>query len=725
MNPAPAYQNDLVLIGGGHSHVAVIKQLGMKPMVGVRVTLVSEDTYTPYSGMLPGLIAGHYSFDDCYIDLRKLCQWANVRFIHGTVKSLNLVAKDIVCHQYPSLRYDLLSINTGSQPALNTINGAASYGYAVKPVNKFLYHWRQWLGSVTIDNTARSQHIVVVGGGAAGIEVILAMHYYLHNNTSIKAEFTLVCADEELLVSHNAHVQKFFRGHLNALGIKIITGHKVAASTENQLLLNDGRSLTADFITWAINAGAQSWLAGSGLICDKQGFVQVDHFLRSVSHSNIFVVGDSAAFTPMSLPKAGVYAVRQGPVLTHNLVATFNRRALRPYRPQHHFLSLLTTGERYAVASRGSFFMKGKWVWHWKNFIDRRFMARFKPKPMVVRDKVHETMRCGGCGAKVSNSILQNVLAQLDIKNNVDVVSERGDDAAIINPPVGVQWVQSVDFFRSFIDDPYLFGRVAANHSLGDIHAMGAKPHSVLVIAVIPYSQPAMMQETLLHVMRGALRVLDEEEAVLIGGHSGEGPELAFGLTANGILEPGHALTKAGLCHGDSLILTKPLGTGVLLAANMTARCEGRWLDNALKFMLQSNRDAAAILQKYGAHSCTDITGFGLLGHALEMFTASKCGAVLRLDAIPVLDGALQCSTEGVQSTLYNANKEAFSCQGNANEHSVLPLLFDPQTAGGLLAGIPVDQTEACLHDLIDAGYTAAKIGVVDQLAPINAIKFD
>jgi selenide,water dikinase len=479
----------------------------------------------------------------------------------------------------------------------------------------------------------------------------------------------------------------------------------------------------ADFVAWAINAGTQSWLADSGLACDDQGFVQVDHFLRSVSHPNVFAVGDSAAFTPMPLPKAGFYAVRQGPVLTHNLVATFNRRALRPYRPQHHFLSLLTTGERYAVASRGSFFIKGKWVWQWKNFIDRRFMARFKPKPMAVKDDGHEVMRCGGCGAKVSNSILQNVLDQLDIKKNVDVVSGRGDDAAIINPPVDMHWVQSVDFFRSFIDDPYLFGRVAANHGLGDIHAMGAKPHSVLVTAVIPYSQPAIMQETLLHVMQGALRVLDEEEAVLIGGHSGEGHELAFGLTVNGVLKPGHALTKAGLNHGDSLILTKPLGTGVLLAANMAARCEGRWLDNALKFMLQSNRDAATILQKYGARSCTDITGFGLLGHALEMFTASKCGAVLTLDAIPVLDGALQCSAEGVQSTLYNANKEAYSYQSNIDEHPVLPLLFDPQTAGGLLAGIPADQTEACLRDLTDAGYTAAKIGVVDQFAPINVIK--
>lgn len=729
MNHALPYQRDLILIGGGHSHVAVIKQLGMKPLPGVRITLVSEDTYTPYSGMLPGLIAGHYVFDDCYIDLRKLCQWAHVRFIREAVKSLNPVSKEISCHQYPLLRYDLLSINTGSRPALDKIDGASENGYAVKPVNKFLSHWRQWLDSIIKANTTHQYHVIVVGGGAAGVEVLLAMHYYLHRYTQINAKFTLVCADEKLLATHNTHVQDFFCHHLNALDVEIITSRKVAAATVNQLLLDDGTSLDVDFVTWAINAGAQSWLADSGLACDRHGFVQVDQFLRSVSHPEIFAVGDSAAFMPTLLPKAGVYAVRQGPVLTRNLIATFRKHLLRPYKPQRHFLSLLTTGDRYAVVSHGGFFFKGKWVWRWKDFIDRRFMARFNPAPMKIEsdadDDAHKKMRCGGCGAKVSSRILQNVLTQLDIKSHEDVVSGQGDDAAIINPPPGVQWVQSVDFFRSFIDDPYLFGRIAANHGLGDIHAMGAKPHSVLVTAVIPYSGPSIMQETLLHVMQGALSVLDDENAVLIGGHSGEGSELAFGLTVNGTIETGRALTKSGLRHDDRLILTKPLGTGVLLAANMAARCQGRWLDNALSFMQQSNRTAATILQKYGVRSCTDVTGFGLLGHLREMLLASQCGATITLDAIPTLDGALQCCVEGVQSTLYHANKESSYCQSGAIQHSAFPLLFDPQTAGGLLAGIPAGRVEECLLALADAGHTAAQIGVVDKNASINSILFN
>lgn len=726
MNVHPPYKKDLVLIGGGHSHLVVIKQLGMNPLSGVRITLVSEETYTPYSGMLPGLIAGHYSFDDCFIDLRKLCQWAGIRFIRSAVQHLDLGVKEIICQQYPPLRYDVLSINTGSQPALHTIDGALNYGYAVKPVSKFLSHWQQWLNSVSAGNTNRPHNIVVVGGGAASIEILLAMHYYLHHQTSVNANFILVCSDKNILASHNKRVQVFFRNHLDALNVAMITGKKVTSATANQLLLDDGKSLDADFTAWAINASAQSWLADSGLKKDSRGFIQVDKFLRCIAQPEIFAAGDSAAFMPMSLPKAGVYAVRQGPVLTGNLVATLKQRSLRPYKPQLQFLSLLTTGRRHAVASRGSLFFKGKWVWYWKNLIDRRFMHRFSPAPMNTENdtdaNAQETMRCGGCGAKVGRSILQNVLSQLNIQTNADIVSGQGDDAAIINPPAGIQWVQSVDFFRSFIDDPYLFGRIAATHSLGDIYAMGAKPHSALVTAVIPYGQASIMQETLLHVMQGALRTLDDENTALIGGHSGEGPELAFGLTANGTLTPGQALTKAGLNHGDSLVLTKPLGTGVLLAANMLARCQGRWLDNAFTFMLQSNRIAVNILQKFGARSCTDVTGFGLLGHLDEMLIASQCGATLKLDAIPVLEGAVQCSAQNIQSTLYTANMQSSSCLDYTEQHPVFPLLFDPQTAGGLLAGIPAHQTESCLQALANAGYTANKIGTVDKLAPIHSV---
>lgn len=710
------YKKDLRLIGGGHSHIAVIKKLGMQSIIpDIRVTLVSHDTYTLYSGMLPGLIAGHYSFEECCIDLRKLCQWADIHFIRSEVQHLNPVKKEIICQHYPPLRYDLLSINIGSEPTLKSIPGAASHGYPVKPAKEFLHNWVQWLNSTHASN--RTQQIIIIGGGAAGIEILLAMHYRLRTTTSINARFTLICADQTILSSYNHHVQNFFQRHLQSLNITLLSGKRVISTDAHQVVLDDNTILDHDFIAWAIHAGAQPWPAESGIACDSNGFIQIDQYLCSTSHPDILAAGDCAAFMPTPLPKAGVYAVRQGPVLAKNIVARLTHRSLKPFKPQRHFLSLLTTGARHAVASRGTLFASGQWVWHWKNYIDRSFVDRFNPAPMqITGSAAHDAnaqMRCGGCGAKVGSSILQNVLSQLDIRANPDVVNGLGDDAAIINCPPNRQWLQSVDFFRSFIDDPYLFGRIAAIHSLSDIYAMGGTPHSALVTAVIPYSSQPIMEEVLLHLMQGILSALNEDNTALIGGHSGEGPEVAVGLTVNGILPPGSALKKSGLMPGDSLILTKPIGSGVLLAANMAARCQGSWLDQATAYMLQSNRTAAAILRTHAAHSCTDITGFGLLGHLQEMLIASQTSATVILDTVPVMEGAQSCSLQGIQSTLFQSNQQSGNCHHYTGQHPSYALLFDPQTSGGLLAGIPASRTEECLHALINAGYTAARIGTV------------
>ncbi len=365
----------LCLIGGGHSHVTIIKRLAIKPVPDIQVTLISPDTYTPYSGMLPGLIAGHYSFEDCHINLDQLCQWANVKLIHQNVNKIDPDAHHIYAAQYPPIQYDLLSINIGSQPATNCIKGANHHGHTIKPVKNFLHQWHLWLQ--THADLAQIQRIVVVGGGAASVEVLLAMHYRLQNTTSIKAEFTLINSGQQILASYNRRVQNFFQQHLQSLNIKIYNDSYVKAINEQQLRLVDGRLVGFDFTVWAIHASAQPWLAASGLKCNSNGFVEVDQYLRSISHPDIFATGDSAAFTPHPLPKAGVFAVRQGPVLLKNIIATFRQKPLITFKPQQHFLSLLTTGRRHAVASRGPFFFKGKWVWHWKNYIDRSFMRRF------------------------------------------------------------------------------------------------------------------------------------------------------------------------------------------------------------------------------------------------------------------------------------------------------------------------------------------------------------
>ncbi len=376
---APAsHKKYLFLIGCGHGHISIIKKLGMRPLPDTKITLISTDAFILYSGMLPGLIAGHYTFEDCHIDLQKFCQRAGVQFIHSKVQRIDPLTKKIHCHQHPSLQYDVLSINIGSQPALNGIEGANEYGYPIKPFQQFLNHWQHWLKTTQTMNTGALQRIVMIGGGAASIEILLAMHYKLRHTTSIHASFTLVCANQNILSSYNEHVQAFFKRRLKTLDIAIINGKHVISIDQHQLTLDDGMILGYDFSAWATHASAQSWPAQSKLMCDDKGFIQIDQYLRSVSHPDIFAVGDAAAFKPTPLPKAGVYAVRQGPVLTNNIAATLNKHPLLAFKPQKRFLSLLTTGDRHAVASWGPLFGYGKWVWWWKNYIDRTFMAHFR-----------------------------------------------------------------------------------------------------------------------------------------------------------------------------------------------------------------------------------------------------------------------------------------------------------------------------------------------------------
>jgi selenide, water dikinase len=333
-------------------------------------------------------------------------------------------------------------------------------------------------------------------------------------------------------------------------------------------------------------------------------------------------------------------------------------------------------------------------------------------------------MRCGGCGAKVGSTVLSRVVNRLNTVQREDVVIglDSPDDAAVLSVPTGKVMVQSVDYFRSMIDDAYTFGRIAANHAMGDLFAMGAEPQSALAIATLPYGREAIIEDQLFQLMSGALSILEESNTALAGGHSSEGAELAFGLTVNGIGDPEKLLRKGDMRPGQSIILTKPLGTGTIMAADMRAKAKGRWVHAAIDHMQVSNRTAANVLIEHGATACTDITGFGLLGHLVEMTRASDVDATLDTAAIPVMDGAIECIEQGILSSLQPQNirlRRAVRDTGFDRESPLFSLLFDPQTAGGLMASIPDENAETCLAALHQAGYhDAAVIGRVMPTSP-------
>jgi selenide, water dikinase len=267
--------------------------------------------------------------------------------------------------------------------------------------------------------------------------------------------------------------------------------------------------------------------------------------------------------------------------------------------------------------------------------------------------------------------------------------------------------VQTIDYFRTLINDPYIFGQISANHCLSDILAMGAVPQSALAIATIPYGAPPKIAETLYQLLSGAIKVLNQAQAPLIGGHTTEGTELAFGLTCNGLIYPDKLLRKSGMQPTQVLILTKALGTGTLFAAQMRHQAKNRWIDAAVESMLLSNQAAAALFSHH-ATACTDVTGFGLLGHLLEMVQASGVAVELQLEAMPILEGARETLQQGIFSSLHPENLQAsryISNLAQIESHFNYPILFDPQTAGGLLASIPEAQAEKCLIALQNLGY--------------------
>lgn len=731
---------DLVLVGGGHSHVAVLKQFGMQPLPGARVTLISRDSQTPYSGMLPGLIAGHYSADEAHIDLVPLCRFAGARFVRADVIGIDTAAATVQLANRPPIAYDVVSINVGSTPALPAGLAADGTVLPVKPIDRFLTQWKGLLERVR----ARRERtrIAVVGGGAGGVELILAVRQKL-GAERCDVSLSLLTAGRDILTAHGAGVRRRFRRILAEHNIDLHTQAHVVAADPGRLCTDSGQEFRFDEVLWVTEAAAAPWLAVTGIAVDDRGFALVDEYLRSVSHPQLFAAGDAAAMRGEPRPKSGVFAVRQGAPLARNLRRALLGKKLVAFRPQRRFLSLIGTGEGYAVASRGAWSAEGRWVWRWKEWIDRRFMRKYQvlpamsaPGTRIARSQLlddlpaelrDDGMRCGGCGAKVGADVLSEALAGFEPAPRADIVLGLGarDDAAAVALPEGALAVLSVDAFRPMLDDPYLFGRIAANHCLGDLFAVGAEAQTALAIATLPLWPESKLVAELRQMLAGAIDVLGANGAALVGGHTSEGAELSLGFAVTGWIARERLMTKIGLRPGDQLIVTKPLGTGALLAANMRARAKGRWIDAAVETMLQSSRDASEILRAHGAAACTDITGFGLAGHLLEMIgrqpkdaRAAALAIHLDLRALPALDGARQSIDAGIVSTLHAKNERANSASisDQLRRHRLSPLLFDPQTAGGLLAGVPSERAAACLSALREAGYTSA--AVIGRVVP-------
>ncbi len=688
------YEKDLVFIGGGHTHALAIRALAMRPIDGVRLTLISEQTLTPYSGMLPGFVAGHYSYEQAHIDLNRLCQWGNVRWIKGRVVNIDVNSRTAHVEVENGSRkidvsYDIVSLDIGSTPD-KSVNGAERFAVGVKPVSQFASTWNGLLETSADDSQSRWG---VIGAGAGGVELVLAMAHRLNH-----LQYHLVYPGAHVLPGYPARLVSIAEDKLRASGIVLHPDFRVAEVTATGLKSTGNKTLELDQSIWCTGASSAEWLRQTDVKTSAKGFVEVDEYLRSVSHPQVFATGDCADMLHDPRPKAGVYAVRQAPFLVDNLRAALSNRNGRKVTLQNDFLSLVSLGDKSAVGCRSGFVGSGRWVWRLKDHIDTRFMKRLNApgeKMQMVAASDDAPMHCAGCGSKLGPELLAGNLSQLAQHQQPSVTPALGnaEDASLWQVPAGKVAVQSIDGFRSFSNDLWRFGKICVNHALSDLYAMGAKPVCAQVWINLAFSHPRLQKRDHLLLMSGIADALQEQQTTLAGGHSTEGMENHVAVVANGTIDPQHVWRKNTAREGDMLVLTKPLGTGVVLAADMQARAPAIAVESAFASMMRSNRDVAHLLDNLNPSAVTDVTGFGLLGHLLEMFNPDEkqlLGAVIQSADVPVLDGALALAAHGFRSSLH-PQLQPLTLQARIEstaDATMVDLMLDPQTSGGLLVAL-------------------------------------
>ena len=367
----------LVLLGGGHSHVHVLKSLAAKvlePIEGVNVALISPYARQVYSGMLPGWVAGHYTIEQCVIPLPPLANSAGVHFHQTSATQIDFAKSVIHCADGQEVAFDLLSIDTGPVANLAVIPGAAECAIPIRPIESFIESYArlasQIEGRFVRGNRTR---VAFVGAGAGGVELALAMqHRYRNHNVGV----TLISAANTLPGNVGPRLGRIMRER----GIAILAGQAAGRVTHEGVQLASGAMVEADFVIAATGASAATWPRESGLKTDEQGFILVNDQLQSLSHPNVFAAGDCATMENYARPKSGVYAVKAGPPLDENLRRALRGDALKSYVPQARSLYLLSAGNRYAIGSWGNWAWQGNWVWWWKDFIDRGFVGKYSSK---------------------------------------------------------------------------------------------------------------------------------------------------------------------------------------------------------------------------------------------------------------------------------------------------------------------------------------------------------
>jgi pyridine nucleotide-disulfide oxidoreductase family protein len=368
---------NLVFIGGGHSHAIALKLWGEKPLLGINITLISNVENTPYSGMLPAYLAGDYNYQESHINLKKLCQFAKIILIIDEVTNINYQHRKIICKSGKKINFDLLSIDIGSNPKIDNIEGANLYGIPAKPVPFLLKKWQEIIKN-SEENNSKKLTLTFIGGGAGGVELAINTHKKLTKILSPeKLTINLIHKGNRILSTHNEWVSYKLTEILLNKNINIYLNSTVKTIKKEKIILTSGKEIISNYHFLVTEASAPLWLKNSSIYTDKNGFILIKNTLQSINCDFIFATGDIATMINYPHPKAGVFAVKQGKPLYENLCNFLNNKPLKSYYPQKYYLNLIGVSNETAIASWGYFSWESPLLWHLKKYLDTTFMEQF------------------------------------------------------------------------------------------------------------------------------------------------------------------------------------------------------------------------------------------------------------------------------------------------------------------------------------------------------------
>lgn len=661
------------------------------------ITLISDSREALYSGMVPGLIAKTYTHQDVSINLQSLADAAGVNFVQSKIIGLDLKTQTLELYERDPIQFGALSINVGSISDPELTRSPKRKG--IKPLGPALELIENNDGDA---NNPEQQDFSIIGAGLAGIEVAFALRCRWP-----KRQITLHYNNTKTISRRLQHAITKANIHL--------TPDPPDSNKHSSMLVCTG-------------SHAPTWLNESGLPVDDRGRAITDTTLEVCGHQNIFASGDCGVIASAPRPPSGVWAVKASSTLATNLGRHSRGLPLQKWRPQKNALQLISQPATHQEPAKAWLLWRGlvlgphQCLWHWKHRIDLNFITKFKLSKTMTEASL--SMDCRGCAAKLP---AEPLLRALDTAG-LSTLGRAPEDATALDE----HWLQSVDGFPALVSDPWLNAKLTTLHACSDLWACGASVHSAQAIITLPKIS-ANGQEALLSQALSAIQTtLSEQGANLNGGHTLESRDPApnpasmgiqISLCVNGALpKPGRIWRKGGVEPGDILLLSRPLGTGVLFAASMQAASEPRQISKALASMGKSQHPLVEQLRgledhyPHCIHACTDVTGFGLLGHLGEMLEASVDGSsvMINLDSIPILDGALQLLMQGCASTLAPSNRQAWSlldpqgpkparvilnhsekCRPGSETHrALLELIIDPQTCGPLLISCSPDAAD-------------------------------